>query len=104
MASFRLYWKKRQLEVIHDVSGDFPEMYGTFEPTKLPRTFLELFNFFVDEEKKREEPPFAQELLDDDNWWLVDEQGGRWAIFIPGVYLDDGMVIWRWRTDEKPKW
>lgn len=104
MAKFMLLWKKRELGEVTDLSADQPIMWGKLQPgSGLNNQFRELFAFIVDEEQMGVEPPFAAELLDDDNWWLVDERGHRWGISLPGVYLDDNTIGWRWRG-EIPKW
>jgi hypothetical protein len=104
MAAFRLFWKDRELGEVHDLSGDYPEVWATFRPGPgLDASFRELFAFLVDEERSAEEPPFAEELPDNDNWWLVDDRGKRWGISLPAVYLNDNTIAWRWRG-ESPTW
>jgi hypothetical protein len=104
VSTFLLRWKRRELGEVTDLSVDQPTMCGRFQPGPgLTKRFRELFAFITDEDRMGEEPPFAAELLDDDNWWLVDEQGRRWGISLPGVHQDDNIIGWRWRG-EIPEW
>jgi hypothetical protein len=104
IATFHLFWKTRELGEVFDLSADQPLMWGELRPGPgLDESFRGLFACIVDEDRTGQDPPFADELLDDENWWLVDSRGKRWGITMPGVYLDDNIIGWRWRG-KIPKW
>lgn len=92
----QLYYQNRCLGWVDGVFLDQPEVHGRFSPAAGIEPFEDLFAWLVNEDNAGEEPPFDDALLDEANWFVVDNDGRKRGISVPGVY-DDGEIFWRWR-------
>jgi hypothetical protein len=113
---YKLLFRDVEIGTIHQKDADFPNVWGSFEPsigTDHPDTrehIQRYMEYSREAGRLMEQDPGGGEwddfvaqnelqfldLIECVDWWLVDATGERHPILVPIFYVDG--VAWRWDT------
>jgi hypothetical protein len=92
-----LYHNQTLIGKIEGVSPNGFDFHAAIELTPESKQYEQLFEYWTDDEKNpADEGQFADQLFE--NWSVEDYDGERQEIYLPGIFMVNGVweIMWRY--------